>query len=150
MINIRVTQKKIAIDKQQLLADATKALALLRYPAYDLTIWITTDATIRRYNQQYRSKDKATDILSFPFYPQLEAGKRIRPYSKEEQILGDIIISAAYVERDAVRYGMSFDQRLRVLLVHGLCHLLGYDHMTDEDYRRMRAKEAWLLKKLAE
>lgn len=150
MILIKNTQRKIAIDTSAVERNAQLLLELLRYPNYDLGIWITTDKTIARYNKQFRKKNKPTDILSFPYYSEIKAGERIKPKTSEDKNLGDIIISAEYVKRDAARYDMTFEERLRVLLVHGICHLLGYDHIEDADYRKMRAKEIWLLKKLSE
>lgn len=148
MILIKNTQRAVVIDTAALAADAEKVLQALGYDGFDLGIWITTNATIRTYNREFRHKDKPTDILSFPYHTDLVAGKRIRVTTEDDKNLGDLIISAAYVVRDAQRYNMTFEERLRVLLVHGVCHLLGYDHIEDADYRRMRAKEAWLLKKL--
>lgn len=150
MILIKNTQRKIAIDTAAVERNAQQLLELLRYPDYDLGIWITTDKTIARYNKQFRKKNKPTDILSFPYHTKLKAGERIKPKTSEDKNLGDIIISAEYVKRDAARYDMTFEERLRVLLVHGMCHLLGYDHIENADYRKMRAKEIWLLKKLSE
>jgi len=148
MIYIRNTQRKITINVHQLATDAQKVLDLLHYSDYDLSILITTNKTIRKYNKTYRHKDKPTDVLSFPYHPDLVAGKRIKPQFEEDKNVGDLIFSAEYIVKAAQEYNVSFEQRLQVLLVHGICHLLGYDHISDADYRRMRAKEAWLLKKL--
>lgn len=148
MINIKNTQRKIALDKTVLSKSVQQILAALRYADFDIGIWVTTDATIRRYNREFRHKDKPTDILSFPYHPHLEAGKRVKVTSDEDKNLGDLIISAEFVRRDAQRYEQTFEQRMNVLLVHGVCHLLGYDHLADDDYRRMHAKELWLLKKI--
>lgn len=148
MIYIRNTQRKVAVNTQQLARDAQKVLDLLKYSDYDLSILITTNKTIREYNKTYRHKDKATDVLSFPYHTDLVAGNRIKPVFEEDKNLGDLIFSAEYIVKAAQEYKVTFDARVQLLLVHGICHLLGYDHIEDADYRRMRAKEAWLLKKL--
>ena len=148
MILLKNTQRTIPIDKELLLADAQKILTLLKYSDYDLGIWITTNKTIRQFNKEYRHKDKATDILSFPYHPELKAGQRIKPHSEEDKNVGDLIISAEYVVKEAHKHTVTFNERMRILLVHGICHLLGYDHIEDADYRRMRPKEAYILKKL--
>lgn len=148
MILIKNQQRKIAIDLKKLKTDAQQILAALKYDDFDLGILITTNATIRRYNRDYRHKDKPTDILSFPAHPELQAGKRIKVHSDDDKNLGDLIISAEYVVKDAQKLNITLEERLEVLLVHGICHLLGYDHIEDADWRRMRAKEAVLLKKL--
>lgn len=146
MINLKNSQRKITIDTAWVTEQAQQILELVGYPDFDLGIWITNNKTIRHYNKEYRHKDKATDILSFPYHPELQAGKRIRVRSEEDKNLGDLIISAEYVVQEALKYQVTFNQRMRILLVHGVCHLLGYDHIIDADYRRMRAKEAYILK----
>ncbi len=149
MILLKNTQRKVPIDTAHVMHDAQTILDILTYSDYDLGIWITTNTTIRTYNRTYRHVDKPTDILSFPYHPHLKAGERIKPISSEDKNLGDLIISAEYIIKEAEKHHVTFQQRMRVLLVHGICHLLGYDHIEDHDYRRMRAKEAFILKKLS-
>lgn len=148
MISIKNTQRSIKIDSAKLASTAQKILELLDYADFDLGIWFTSDATIRKYNRQYRNKDTVTDILSFPFYPALKAGQRIKTSKVDEKNLGDIIIAPAYVKKAADQLGTSFENRMKILLVHGICHLIGYDHIKDEDYAVMHKKEQQLLKKL--
>lgn len=148
MISINNRQRKVRINLKKLSSDAHKALELLRYTNFDLGILITTNATIKKYNAAYRHKNKPTDILSFPFYPDLKPGKRIKSKTDDDKNLGDIIISAEYVAKQAKETDINFDERIRELLVHGLFHLLGYDHLTDQQYEQMQRKELWLLKKL--
>ncbi len=148
MITIKNTQRAIPIDIKQLKKDAQTILRILRYEDYDLGIWLTTNKTIRYYNKTYRHKDKATDILSFSYHPSLKAGERIKPKNEEDKNLGDLIISVEYVERAARDMNVALYERMQVLLVHGICHLLGYDHERDEDYKIMHRKELALLKHL--
>lgn len=148
MITIRNTQRKISIDVEKLHQDAQVILNALRYHDYDLGIWLASDIRIRTYNRDYRNKDKVTDILSFPYHTELKAGERIVPRSPEDRNLGDLIIAPNYVHHDLARWNQSFEKRMQVLLVHGICHLLGYDHIKDEDYKVMKRKEVTLLKKL--
>lgn len=147
MITIKNQQRTIAVDVKKIEHDAAKLLALLRYADFDLGILLTTDATIRTYNRDYRGIDKATDILSFPYH-EVKAGRRIRARTLDDKNLGDVIISMPYVARKADELGVTVEAHLRKLLVHGVCHLLGYDHIEDHDWRRMRAKEGWLMKQL--
>lgn len=149
MITIRNTQRKISIDTEKLRSNAQKILDALNYKDYDLGIWLTGKATIRKYNRNYRHKDKTTDILSFPYHPTLKAGERIKPHTPEDKNLGDLILCPEYVQDDLDRWGQSFEERIKVLLVHGICHLLGYDHIEDEDYKVMKRKETALLKKIS-
>lgn len=146
MVSIKNRQRAVAVDTKQLKKDAQIVLKDLGYSDYDLGILLTTNKTIHQYNKQYRDKDKPTDILSFPFYPDLKAGERISAQTDDEKNLGDIIISPEYVQTAAAELGVSFDERMQVLLVHGICHLLGYDHIEDEDYEVMKKEEERLLK----
>lgn len=148
MITIRNSQRRIKIDVENLKKQAQFLLDVLKYGDFDLGIWLTTNKTIHQYNLEYRKKDKPTDILSFPFYPHLKAGERIKAQSADEKNLGDLIISLEYVQQAAQELGVSFEQRMRVLLVHGICHLLGYDHILDADYKVMHKKELKLLSQL--
>lgn len=111
---------------------------------------IVDDGEIRRINREQRGKDASTDVLSFPTvrYP---AGRTAggceallrREYDPETGacLLGDVIISMDHVRAQAREYGHSERREAGYLLVHGLFHLMGYDHMTDEDKPRMRAME---------
>lgn len=148
MIHIKNSQRKIHIDADQIEKDLHTILEALNYKDFDISVLVTTNKTIRAYNRDFRHKDKATDILSFPYHPELLAGKRIKVKEEEDKNLGDLIISAEYVIKDAAELKVTFEARMKKLLVHGVCHLLGYDHIIDADWRRMRAKEGFLLAKL--
>ena len=146
MITIRNSQRKVAVNQMKLRRDAEKILHILDYSEFDLGIWITNNSTIKRYNKNFRNINKATDILSFPFYPELKPGKRIKAASDEEKNLGDIIISAEYLFAQYQADG--FENRLQRILVHGICHLLAYDHKTDTEFKIMNKLEKHLLLKL--
>ncbi|MDJ0839552.1 MAG: rRNA maturation RNase YbeY [Acidobacteriota bacterium] len=89
----------------------------------ELAVLVTTDERVRGLNHQYRDRDKTTDVLSFPSgAPYLEG---------EPRYLGDIVISASQARRQAEEIGHGLGQELRFLLLHGVLHLLGYDHETD-------------------
>lgn len=145
MITIQNNQTKIPLDIDQITKDAQYIAHLLDYDNFDLGIQFVNDKKMHEYNKKYRHKDKPTDILSFPFHPQLKAGQRIEPKNDDEKSLGDIIIAPEYVQNDLARWDQTFDERIRVLLVHGICHLLGYDHIKDEDYEVMKKQEESLL-----
>lgn len=148
MVLIKNNLRKIKLDQAKIIAYTKKILHILGYENFDITILLTTNTTIRRYNKQFRKKDKATDILSFPYYPELKPGQQIKAPSNEEKNLGDLIISLEYVQQEAPKWKQTPEQRIRILLVHGICHLLGYDHIKDNDYKVMRRKENQLLAKL--
>ena len=150
MIRIRNTQRKIKIDINKLKQDAQKILNTLGYSDFDLGIWLASNKTIQSYNKQYRQQDKPTDILSFSYHPTLKAGQKISVQSEEDKNLGDLIIAPDYVVNDLPRWNTTFEKHMQQLLVHGICHLLGYDHIADEDYKIMHKKELQLLKKIAQ
>lgn len=94
---------------------------------------ITGDAEIRKLNKQFRGKDYPTDVLSFPSGD----GQAGRP-----TLLGDIAISAARARAQARQFGHTTEDEVRVLLLHGVLHLLGMDHEMD-DGRMARAEKRW-------
>jgi len=148
MILIKNKIRKISVNTNTLKKDAQKLLDVLRYSNFDLGILLTTNKTIRKYNKQYRGKDKPTDILSFPFYPDLKPGQSIKTKTEETKNLGDIIISLEYVKHDAKQSGIIFKKHLQRVLVHGICHLIGHTHDTNKAYDQMQKKENELLEKL--
>lgn len=148
MIIIRNTQRSVSLNITQIRTQAEKILAIAGYAEYDLGIWFTNDATIRQYNKQYRHKDKTTDILSFAYHQAVKPGRLPRIHNPEEANMGDLIISAPYVQAAAQNLGIPLQEHVQNLLIHGICHLLGYDHETDADFRAMRRKENAILRKL--
>ena len=148
MITIKNNIKKIKASNKQIKEYTQKILDLLNYTNFDIGIWLTTNQTIKKYNKKYRKKNKPTDILSFPFHTTLQAGEKIKPKFDYEKNLGDIIISLEYAKKDALKLNISLQKHLKILLVHGICHLLGYTHDEDEDYAVMQRKEQELLAQL--
>jgi rRNA maturation RNase YbeY len=146
MISIKNTQRAISINRKGIEVIVQKILDQLEYPNFDIGILFTGTTTMRKYNRTYRGKDKPTDILSFPYHARIKAGKRIIAKTDEDRNLGDLILAPAYIKKDAAKYKQTFEERVIILLVHGICHLLGYDHETDTDYRIMHKKEQGLLK----
>ena len=147
MICLRNTQRTVKISSAKIKREAQAMLTSLGYADFDIGIWFTTNKTIRWYNKTYRAKDKPTDILSFPYHTQLTAGQKIAVLNPEDKNLGDLIISAEYVLKDApVKWERGFDEHMTVLLAHGIAHLLNYDHITDEDFAVMQKVEKKLLK----
>lgn len=147
MINLQTRLKKINIDIEQYKAHAQNALNKLGYHDFDLGIMLTTNATIKKYNAQYRNKNKATDVLSFPFH-YVTAGKKINPQNEDDKNLGDMIISIEYVEHAAKKLGTTFEKRMNRMLIHSICHLLGYDHIQDHEFTIMIKKEKSLAKSI--
>lgn len=114
-----------------------------------ITITFTTPEKIKQINSEYRKIDKETDVLSFPMFEKEELDKKI--VSQDflfEDILGDIIISIEKVREQAKEYGHSFERELSYMIVHGFYHLMGYDHIKEEDKVVMRPKEEKILSSL--
>jgi len=148
MILIKNTQHKISANTDKIKKDVDQMLHLLNYQDFDIGIWLTTNQTIRKYNFMYRKKNKATDILSFPYHTSLKPGQRIKITTEEDKNLGDIIISLEFALNDASKLKQSLSKHLKMLLAHGITHLLGFDHKTDEEYIKMQKVEQKLLKSI--
>lgn len=114
-----------------------------------ITITLTNSENIKRINSEYRNIDRATDVLSFPMFEKEELEEKIKTNDfKHEDILGDIIISIKKVQEQAIEYGHSFERELSYMVVHGFYHLMGYDHIQEEDKKKMRPKEEKILNDL--
>ena len=100
----------------------------------EVSILFTTDAKIRQLNRDWRGKDKPTNVLSFPLSP--------------PQHLGDIVLALQTIRREATNENKTLDAHVAHLLVHGLLHLLGYDHETEADHAKMMRKEIAILRDL--
>lgn len=111
-------------------------------PHTEVSLVLADDKYIHALNLQYRGKDCSTDVLSFA----LNEGEEFEVIDgPEEVLLGDIIISVETAARQAEEYGHTLDRELAYLAVHGILHLLGYDHMTEEDKQEMRQEEEHVL-----
>lgn len=105
-----------------------------------VSVLLTGNEEIQRVNRDFRGKDTPTDVISFAYHDNDEADNGL--YDS----LGDIIISLERVEEQRKDYGHSFKREFYYVLTHGLLHLMGYDHMEEEEKKVMRAKEEEILK----
>lgn len=121
----------------QRLSEFARVLKLKQH--HELSVVICDSPTIRRINRRWRGKDKATDVLSFPQQVAV-AGKP--PHAGP---LGDIIIAVPVARRAARELGLEFEDHFSHLLLHGLLHLLGYDHIRERDARVMESLERRML-----
>ncbi len=110
-----------------------------------VNILLTNPQHIRKMNKKYRNIDKETDVLSFPMFEKDELEKRTE---LTQDILGDIVISIEKVKEQSIEYGHSFERELSYMAVHGFYHLMGYDHIEEQDKIVMRQKEENILQKL--
>lgn len=122
---------------------ALSALCLLDVNA-ELTIKFVSSFEIKRLNNNFRSINKVTDVLSFPA-TNTKAGEKIDP---SEEYLGDMAICLRRAKSQAKQYGNTTKQEVKKLIIHSILHMLGYDHILDEDYLIMQKKEEELDKLL--
>lgn len=116
---------------------AQRILDLLREPQAELSLELIGSQRMRRLNREFRGKDRPTDVLAFPM--------REAPHSRPD-VIGDVVIAMPVAMAQARCYHHSLDEELIRLLVHGVLHLLGYDHERGErEARKMRSKESLLL-----
>ncbi|AFM01917.1 metalloprotein, YbeY/UPF0054 family [Desulfitobacterium dehalogenans ATCC 51507] len=117
-----------------------KAIRLSNGPEEaEVSLTLVNDARIHELNRDYRGVDRPTDVLSFALQEETEDEPDILDY--EDDLLGDIIISVERARNQATDYGHSFERELVYLAVHGTLHLLGYDHMEEEEKGKMRQQE---------
>lgn len=110
----------------------------------EVTVSFVTPEEIRKLNADFRDTDRATDVLSFPVFGSLE---EIWEYPENlPALIGDIIISPDQARIQAEEYGQSFEDEVEYLAIHSLMHLLGYDHMIEEEKTIMREHEKQVLR----
>ena len=114
-----------------------------------VSVTLTTPQNIKRLNKEYRNIDKETDVLSFPMFEKEEINYMLENKSWDyDDILGDMVISIPKVQEQAIEYGHSFERELSYMVVHSFYHLMGYDHIKEEDKKIMRPKEEFVLNEL--
>lgn len=125
MTEIINNQRKIKLDRQIFKTFAEKVFEIVdEAENKDVTIAFVSDRRMRELNKQFRGKNSTTDVLSFPF----EADE----FDLDENQLGDIIISLEQAEKQANENDLTLENEIKQLILHGVLHLCGYDHETDE------------------
>jgi probable rRNA maturation factor len=142
IIEVRKSSRSPAIGRQRLERLARRIVAAVLDAegmiAAEVGIWFVNDPVIRRLNQRYRRINRATDVLAFALS---DSRERRQP----AVALGDVVVSVTTAHRQAKSLGHSLDAELALLLIHGVLHLLGYDHEQPSQARVMRGKERRLL-----
>lgn len=134
-------------DFEKLVEDCTRA-ALEEEDIEDdaeVSVTLVDNARIREMNAEFREIDRETDVLSFPLGD--ENGFEVDP-DTDAILLGDIVISLEKAQSQAEEYGHSFRREVAFLITHSLFHLLGYDHMTEDEEKEMFAKQEKVLQQL--
>ena len=137
-----IEEYKTTIDR--LVARAFK-LEGFNLPNVYIGIGVVTEQEIKQINSEYRKVDAPTDVLSFPIFTKQELDKMIEDKCDTEMSIGDIVLCMDVIERHAVEYGTGFNREMLYMIVHGICHLLGYDHEIEEEKKEMRALEEKIL-----
>ncbi len=131
---------RAAIDSERLEGVASAAMEREGLPSAELSVLITDDETVRELNREYAGDDTPTDVLAFS----LREGEE---FASPDGVLrlGEVIISYPTARRQAADAGIPVEREIEHLLVHGVLHLLGYDHAEPQEEDRMRARERDLL-----
>jgi probable rRNA maturation factor len=139
MIEVVNRQRKMPMDCESWQGFAAKALKVAPAGGAGVTIAFVSDRVMRELNRRWRGKEGTTDVLSFP------AGQD--EFEKAEGLtLGDVVISVEQAARQAAEHGLEFDEEVSQLILHGLLHLCGHDHETDNG--EMNALELRLRRRL--
>jgi len=144
-------QRSVRVSVRELDKFLERAIRRLRLPAGALIVCLVDNAQMARWNRSYRGKKGPTDVLSFPTNGMQRNGPGIAtrhlpkpvPAARSDSYLGDIAIAPAVARRNARRFGRTFSEEMRVLILHGILHLMGYDHESDDgqmDRREQRLR----------
>ena len=148
-IEFRNIEENVEYNKliHYVLEECFKTENLLNLNVY-MSIILTNSEEIRELNKKYRNIDKETDVLSFPMFEKEEIQNLDKYIGNIPEVLGDIVISIPRVKEQAEEYGHSFERELAYMIVHGFYHIIGEDHIKEEDKVIMRKKEENVLNKL--
>lgn len=122
-------QSRIPLQDAALARFLSSVQRELKLRRREVTVCFVEDREIARLNGQFRRKPKATDVLSFPANG---TGATSFPHLQGAGFLGDIAISPRVAQRNAKRFGRTLNEELRILILHGVLHLVGYDHEADD------------------
>ncbi|MFC7364807.1 MULTISPECIES: rRNA maturation RNase YbeY [Bhargavaea] len=132
-------------DQQLVLRLLEHAAEMEKVGEAEVSVTFMDDESIRTINRDYRDKDRATDVISFALEESVEGEMAINGPEGMPRLLGDILISTETADRQAGEYGHSREREIGFLALHGFLHLLGYDHMNEEDERTMFGRQDEIL-----
>jgi len=131
-IHYRNQVRRSGVDARALKAAMRKLLESVDEPDAAISVTLVDDDTIAVLNREHRGKNNPTDVLSFPLEPE---------HFANERLLGDIVISVDTARRQAADYDAPLQREIERLMIHGLLHVLGHDHVDPQERRRMEAEE---------
>ena len=140
-IHYRNDVRNSGVDARALKSAMRRLLAGVDQGDAAISVTLVDDAAIRALNREHRGKDKPTDVLSFPLDPPPRRASHARDPGSPERLLGDIVISIDTARRQAADYDAPLQRELERLLIHGLLHVLGHDHLEPGERARMEAEE---------
>jgi probable rRNA maturation factor len=141
VIYYRNDVRRSGVDGRALVATAKRLLAAIGERDSAISLSLIGDGAMRELNRDYRGKDAATDVLSFPM--------EHAPAPDAERLLGDVVISVDTAARQATEYDATLQRELYRLLIHGLLHLAGHDHVRAAERRVMEREERRLAAAIA-
>ena len=140
-----------ALDAARIRGRAETMLEASAFRGWDVAVLLEDDERVRELNHKYRGKDVATDVLAFRFYDGPEGVPAPETVGEAElRNLGDVVLGVPFIHRTSLADGAAFDVRLDATLAHGLAHLMGHEHETDEQEAVMLAAERRLLAALGD
>ena len=142
-VKVEVSEKLYEVIKNVI---NTTLLVEVIPKSVEISIVLVDNEYIQKLNMKYRNKDVPTDVLSFALRESYEDEPEVFQIWDEEP-MGDIVVSLEKAKEQAQEYGHSFEREVGYLVVHGMLHLLGFDHMDDEETKIMRKKEEAILAK---
>lgn len=135
-----------SVDLEPLRGLAELVLREEGYPEVaELTVLLVNDSEMSSYNDRFLNRPGPTDVLAFPVEELVPGAVPDHDPSGPPLMIGDVIVAPAYVGRQANEYGVSFSDEMALMVTHGILHLLGYDHLDDEDADRMERRETEIL-----
>lgn len=145
---VRNLQRAVPLRRAPLRGRLEAVRRILGVQTFDLGVVCVDNRSIQRINRVYRGKNAPTDVLSFPFHENLKAGEFPQPDSPDDYNLGDIFLGVEYIFQQCKDKEDYYDA-LAVTATHGLCHLLGFTHSTEAEWRKMYQKEEQVLQELS-
>ncbi|NWX20797.1 YBEY Endoribonuclease, partial [Aegotheles bennettii] len=133
---LRNAQRAVPVRRAPLRRAVCALRAALGASRFDVGVVCAGNGLMRRLNGAYRQCPEPTDVLSFPFH-RLAAGELPRPRCRDEYNLGDIFLGVEFIQQQCRAAGEHFESALVVTAAHGLCHLLGYRHSTEPEWRQV-------------
>ncbi|KAI7808969.1 putative ribonuclease [Triplophysa rosa] len=143
---VRNLQSVVSLRRARLRADVETLRLIFGVQRFDMSVICVDNRKIQRINHVYRRQNQPTDVLSFPFHEDLRPGKLPYALHRDEYNLGDIFLGVEYIIQQCKETSQDLHETLAVVTAHGICHLLGYRHETEEEWNEMLQKESYILR----